>query len=399
VRRLHRYFHPEQLTAALRKQREAQTFVKRACRGLICRVRYRHLLKQKAAQTALVQAVLGVVEEGWVGTRQTMIKLIELDEVAAAQKLKWLKTIQRKKEKAEKERLKKEKEAEKKRVEEEAKRAKEEAKEEAKQAKEEAKKARDKYKTTKTRGKMVNGNQVFVRNEQLTMRVGKLEDHWEKKTDAKTGRFYFKNHKTRETSWIDPRTAQIRKTDARECDDEELPYGWDEAEVNGESYYIDHITQKTHWVHPKLLLDEMRQDYVGKEAGVQVRANVVRAKIKQHREKRKRLEDLKAEASEADLLSIEQRIEAMDVIIERELGNLKDITSENKDLRADIRDLNNAFGKAAFVEEHGGDGSAFAVGDVLDLYAIDQTAQQSLPQRLDTLTRDQLRALTSGGPS
>lgn len=353
------------------------------------------MLEQKAAQTAFVESILGSAEGGCVTFRDKVGRLDTVDK-AAAEKRKWLKEIQKKKEKAEKERLKKEKEAEKKRLEEEAKLA----KEEAKRAKEEAKKAKEndgnKYKTTKTRGKVVNGNQVFVRNEQLTMRVGKLESHWEKKMDPKTGRFYYKNHKTRETSWIDPRTAKVRKTDARECGDDELPYGWDEAEVNGEVYYIDHISQKTHWLHPKLLLEEMRQEYVGKEESVQARADVIRAVIKQHREKRRRLVDLKDEASDADLFSIEQRIEAMDIIIDRELANLKEVTSENKELRTNIRDLNNAFGKAAFAEEHGGDATAFAEGDVLDLYALDKNSQHSLPQRLDTLTREQLRAITSG---
>jgi hypothetical protein len=52
-----KYFHPELLSATLRKHREAQKFVQRACRGLICRVRYRKLLENKAAQTAYVDEV------------------------------------------------------------------------------------------------------------------------------------------------------------------------------------------------------------------------------------------------------------------------------------------------------------------------------------------------------
>jgi hypothetical protein len=51
----------------------------------------------------------------------------------------------------------------------------------------------------------------------------------------------------------------------------------------------------------------MRQDYVGKEQDVQARADVIRAVIKGHRDKRRRLEELKAEASDAEMASIEER--------------------------------------------------------------------------------------------
>ena len=112
-----------------------------------------------------------MLEEIGAVVRDTSARLVEQDD-ANMKKRKWLESLRKKKEKEEKERIKKEKEAAKKAAEEEKKRFKEEAK---------------KF-NTKTRGKVVNGNQVFVRNEQLTMRVGKLDSHWEKKLDAKTGR-------------------------------------------------------------------------------------------------------------------------------------------------------------------------------------------------------------------
>ena len=93
-----------------------------------------------------------------------------------------------------------------------------------------------------------------------------------------TGRFYFKNHDTKKTTWVDPRTAAVRKLvrnapgacccqrkaplrrratltlccppsvafcqHAGETEGDELPYGWDEAETpDGEAYYIDHNTE------------------------------------------------------------------------------------------------------------------------------------------------------------
>jgi hypothetical protein len=54
-------------------------------------------------------------------------------------------------------------------------------------------------------------------------------------------RYYFKNHQTRETTWVDPRTAAVRKKDAKECGEDELPYGWDEAEINGEVCVAPHV--------------------------------------------------------------------------------------------------------------------------------------------------------------
>ena len=113
---------------------------------------------------------------------------------------------------------------------------------------------------TKTKTKTVEGQgHVWQRNENLTLRVGPLPKNWEKKVDPKTGRTYFKNYDTRQTTWVDPRSAAVRKQVAQASDtDEDLPYGWDEAEINGETYYIDHNTETTSWLHPRLLLEEKR---------------------------------------------------------------------------------------------------------------------------------------------
>jgi len=122
---------------------------------------------------------------------------------------------------------------------------------------------------------------------------------------------------------------------------------------------------------------------------VQARAEVIRAAIKQHRIKRRRLEDLKAEASEDELVSIEERISAMDIIIQRELDNLHMATGENKGLRDDIKQLKSQFDQTKFAGQNQGDGDAFAAGDVKDVYALDNVAS-SMPRRLDTLTRTRL---------
>lgn len=390
-----KYFHVEQLSALVRKQRAAHNFIKKVAKAFVARWRYR---KIKAAKVVLLEAVSANfldIETRGVAVTEAMERFQVADE-EAAKKRKWLKSIKKKEEAA--------KEAERKQKEEDEKTAAaaavaaeaaaaEAAEKEATMAREAALKQQKEYTVTKKRGKMVNGGHVFQRNEQLTMRVGQLEDHWEKKIDKATGRPYFKNHQTRQTTWIDPRTEQTRKNDAKDLEGDELPYGWDEAETNGETYYIDHLTQRTHWLHPRLVLEEMRQEYVDKEQGVQARAEVIRAAIKQHRLKRRRLEDLKAEASEDELVSIEERISAMDIIIQRELDNLHMATGENKGLRDDIKQLKSQFDQTEFAGANKGDGAAFAAGDVKDVYALDNIAS-SMPRRLDTLTRTRLQ-----GPS
>jgi len=64
------------------------------------------------------------------------------------------------------------------------------------------------------------------------------------------GRCYYINHNTRETSWIDPRTSQIRKHNLDDVYIGELPYGWEEAlddEVG--VYYINHLL-KSNYLDP-----------------------------------------------------------------------------------------------------------------------------------------------------
>ena len=120
------------------------------------------------------------------------------------------------------------------------------------------------------------GGKIFQRNERLTLRVGPLPKGWEKKVDKRTGRTYFKNHETRMTSWVDPRSAMVRAMEADETKDEsDLPSGGEEAETaGGEKYFIDHNTQSTYWKHPRLILEEKRLEFVEKQKDVEKKALV-----------------------------------------------------------------------------------------------------------------------------
>ena len=192
------------------------------------------------------------------------------------------------------------------------------------------------------------------RAEEELLKAAKLPEHWEKKVDKETGRTYFKNHKTRHTTWIDPRTNFTRKQDAAATVGADLPYGWDVAETNGEQYFIDHLNQKTHWVHPRFLLEEKQLECIEREEETQIRAQTLRDHVKDLRAKRALLtaSQLNAGADEEGK-DLQKRVEAIDVVIDAEMAELNVLNGENQQLKDDIEILNNAFAQAAHVAAGG----------------------------------------------
>uniref|UniRef100_A0A8B9L5E6 Membrane-associated guanylate kinase, WW and PDZ domain-containing protein 2 n=1 Tax=Astyanax mexicanus TaxID=7994 RepID=A0A8B9L5E6_ASTMX len=81
--------------------------------------------------------------------------------------------------------------------------------------------------------------------------LGPLPDNWEMAYTEK-GEVYFIDHNTKTTSWLDPRLAKKAKP-PEECDDDELPYGWEKIDdpIYG-SYYVDHINRRTQFENPVL---------------------------------------------------------------------------------------------------------------------------------------------------
>ena len=65
--------------------------------------------------------------------------------------------------------------------------------------------------------------------------------------------------------------------------------------------------------------------------------------------------------------------------------------------KANIKKLKDQFSAAQFEMNNQGQGKAFAAGDVQDVYALDKAEHASMPRKLDTLTRNHLKAKTSGG--
>ena len=88
--------------------------------------------------------------------------------------------------------------------------------------------------------------------------------------------------------------------------------------------------------------------------------------------------------------ALEARIAAMDSVLERELEGLKVVTSENKTLKGEIKELHSAFLKAEYEKEHGA--GTWVDGDCADLYALDKK-KESMPDKLATLNRKRLENL------
>lgn len=166
---------------------------------------------------------------------------------------------------------------------------------------------------------------------------------------------------------MDPRSAVVRKQNAKDTEGDELPYGWDEAEQNGETYYINHTTRTTSWLHPRLLLEEKRQEFVRLETEVAIRAEAHRDAIRQYRDKRSRLEDLRTEAGDAESVrDIESRLAAMDSVIDLEVNRLHDLLQENFSLKNEIHFLRNQFRRKEHESKYGL--GTFDENDVDDLY-------------------------------
>uniref|UniRef100_A0A7N9AWV6 Membrane-associated guanylate kinase, WW and PDZ domain-containing protein 1 n=1 Tax=Mastacembelus armatus TaxID=205130 RepID=A0A7N9AWV6_9TELE len=80
--------------------------------------------------------------------------------------------------------------------------------------------------------------------------LGPLPENWEM-AYTENGELYFIDHNTKTTSWLDPRCRDKASRPLEECDDDELPPGWERIDdpVYG-VYYVDHINRKTQYENP-----------------------------------------------------------------------------------------------------------------------------------------------------
>uniref|UniRef100_A0A3Q2Z6S8 Membrane-associated guanylate kinase, WW and PDZ domain-containing protein 1 n=1 Tax=Hippocampus comes TaxID=109280 RepID=A0A3Q2Z6S8_HIPCM len=96
--------------------------------------------------------------------------------------------------------------------------------------------------------------------------LGPLPENWEM-AYTENGELYFIDHNTKTTSWLDPRCRDKASRPLEECDDDELPPGWERIDdpVYG-IYYVDHINRKTQYENPvvearrrKILQEQQQQ--------------------------------------------------------------------------------------------------------------------------------------------
>ena len=83
--------------------------------------------------------------------------------------------------------------------------------------------------------------------------LGPLPDNWEKAYTDK-GEAYFIDHNTGTSHWLDPRLSRVQKKRPEECDEDELPFGWERIDdPHYGTYYIDHVNRRTQYENPVLV--------------------------------------------------------------------------------------------------------------------------------------------------
>jgi hypothetical protein len=94
---------------------------------------------------------------------------------------------------------------------------------------------------------------------------GSLPPNWEELIDTESGQPYYVDHNTRTTSWVDPRDIFVKPLTFQDCEDNELPLGWQEGrDPDVGLYFIDHNTWTTQ-------LEDPRDPNRGPRQGAQIR--------------------------------------------------------------------------------------------------------------------------------
>eukprot|EP00056_Hartaetosiga_gracilis_P009058 m.129736 g.129736 ORF g.129736 m.129736 type:complete len:1081 (+) comp13050_c6_seq3:90-3332(+) len=349
--------HVDGLQAAVRKHAHALAYVRSICKGVIARYKYKKLLKAKADEIECVWNFIGLCQ-AHITTVNNSLSSINAQDATLAKKRVFLERVRR-------------------------------AEEEDERRREEAAKIEDEE-IERVKAKMKGGGHVWQRKERLTLRVGKLPPGWEKKTDTQTGRIFFRNKVTHKTTWVDPRSAAVRKLDASDTTGHELPYGWDEAETeDGEQYFIDHNTETTHWLHPRVLLDQKREEFEKLEEDVKERAEVHRAALREFRKKHRVLHVVLEEAlDDEERETVMQRIKAVENAMDAELVKLNNVLNTNKDLREEIAVLKTQFDKQEYECKHGV--GTFDENDTRDLYSLEPSTKNELPEKLTPTIKKRL---------
>ncbi len=89
--------------------------------------------------------------------------------------------------------------------------------------------------------------------------LGPLPSNWEKAYTDK-GEVYFIDHNSGTSHWLDPRLSRVQKKRPEDCDENELPYGWERIDdPHYGTYYIDHVNRRTQYENPVLVAKAANQ--------------------------------------------------------------------------------------------------------------------------------------------
>ncbi|CDW56089.1 protein kibra [Trichuris trichiura] len=113
-----------------------------------------------------------------------------------------------------------------------------------------------------------------------------LPEGWEIKVDN-DGRPYFIDHRSKITTWIDPRDRLTKPSAFSDCVGNELPFGWEQAYDNNVGvYFINHLSATNQLEDPRVqwraLQDAMIREYL-QAAQEQMRAKELILKVKKDR--------------------------------------------------------------------------------------------------------------------
>jgi C-terminal processing protease CtpA/Prc len=80
--------------------------------------------------------------------------------------------------------------------------------------------------------------------------LGSLPSNWEI-AYTENNEKYFIDHNSGSTHWLDPRLSHLMKRSPLECNENEMPYGWEKVNdpVYG-TYYINHVNRTTQYENP-----------------------------------------------------------------------------------------------------------------------------------------------------
>ena len=60
--------------------------------------------------------------------------------------------------------------------------------------------------------------------------------------------------------WLDPRLSRVQKQRPEDCEEDELPFGWERIDdPHYGTYYIDHVNRKTQYENPVLVAKAANQ--------------------------------------------------------------------------------------------------------------------------------------------